>query len=400
MKFHFKNINVVPLFLLLFVVTCSNVSEEMHQSAEIENYSIISDSSEIIFQRTIDSTYDTVFDFNKLIYFRNRMNDSIGYFKGVEGQMRDSLKSTKNQLVAKILEYGKPKIEKSLIEIDTWRGQAFQWEQKIESAKRNEEKLKDSMVRIEPVINNSQSKYDSLLRQIELKRDTMLGKKVFSFKTNRVEAFIAKKGIHDIFISVNNKRGFSFQSFCKYLIDNKFGEALMITNGGMYEPDFSAQGLLISNAKIIKGIDTTNSKSGNFYLQPNGVFYVDSFGNFKVKKTKEYIESFPDKKPLPKFATQSGPMLVIDGKMNPKLSLNSDNLNIRSGVGEMDNGKVVFIISSGKINFYDFALIFKDYFGCKNALYLDGAISEMYFKGQAQKPSGNFGPMIGVLPKK
>ena len=89
-------------------------------------------------------------------------------------------------------------------------------------------------------------------------------------------------------------------------------------------------------------------------------------------------------------------MLLIDGRINSKFTAHSNNLNIRSGVGVINDGKIIFLISTEKINFFDFAFIFKDIFHCKNALYLDGAISEMYFKGSGKKPLGEFGPMIGV----
>lgn len=98
------------------------------------------------------------------------------------------------------------------------------------------------------------------------------------------------------------------------------------------------------------------------------------------------------------YATQSGPMLVIDGNIHPLFKQGSENVNLRSGVGIMPDGKVVFIISkSNQTNFYEFASIFKEKFGCKNALYLDGAISKMYLKGNRKEDvGGDFGVMIAV----
>ncbi|WP_343673850.1 phosphodiester glycosidase family protein [Chitinophaga sp.] len=170
--------------------------------------------------------------------------------------------------------------------------------------------------------------------------------------------------------------------------------ALMITNGGMFEPGNVPVGLYIENGKIIRPLDTAQNKPGNFYLLPNGVFYTDQQGAH-VTTTTEF------KNNAISYATQSGPMLVIDGKIHPLFKPGSENVNLRSGVGIMPDGKVVFIISkSNQTNFYDFATIFKEKFGCKNALYLDGAISKMYLKGNRKDDvGGDFGVMIAVTTK-
>ena len=48
--------------------------------------------------------------------------------------------------------------------------------------------------------------------------------------------------------------------------------AVMITNGGMFDPDYSPHGLLICDGKLYKKLDLRTAKGANFYLQPNGVF--------------------------------------------------------------------------------------------------------------------------------
>ena len=67
----------------------------------------------------------------------------------------------------------------------------------------------------------------------------------------------------------------------------------------------------------------------------------------------------------------------------------------------MKDGRVIFIISNNSItNFHDFGTIFKDVFGCQNALFLDGAISKMYTKKYKRTSlGGNFGPIISVIEK-
>jgi len=170
----------------------------------------------------------------------------------------------------------------------------------------------------------------------------------------------------------------------------KKGKILLFAmNGGMYKPNHSPQGLYIENHKEISPVDTT-SGTGNFYLKPNGVFYIDS-------NTKPHITTTPDFKATGvKCATQSGPMLVTDGAIHPAFKEGSPNVQVRNGVGVLPNGKVIFAMSKEKINFYDFARYFKN-LGCKNALYLDGFVSRMYCpeKGITQT-DGDFGVIVGA----
>ncbi|MCE3260121.1 MAG: hypothetical protein K0S12_1762, partial [Bacteroidetes bacterium] len=96
------------------------------------------------------------------------------------------------------------------------------------------------------------------------------------------------------------------------------------------------------------------------------------------------------------YATQSGPMLVINGKLHPDFREGSKNLNIRNGVGILPDGKILFAISKVPVNFFDFAMYFKKK-GCKNALYLDGFVSRAYLPEKDwQQTDGDFGVIIAV----
>jgi len=161
-------------------------------------------------------------------------------------------------------------------------------------------------------------------------------------------------------------------------------------NGGMYRPENIPQGLFIENG-ITRTPPDTSSGNGNFYLKPNGVFYVTAHNKAVICAT----EAFKAVKDIT-YATQSGPMLVIDGKIHPEFKEGSSNVNIRNGVGILPDGKVVFAISASEINLYDFAAYFKA-LGCRNALYFDGYVSRMYLpEKQWTQTDGNFGVMIGV----
>lgn len=173
-------------------------------------------------------------------------------------------------------------------------------------------------------------------------------------------------------------------------LKSKNKKLLFSTNGGMYKKDNSPQGLYVENTITKSEIDTSNGK-GNFYLKPNGVFYLTTDKNPMICKTENFLSNEKIK-----YATQSDPMLVIDGEIHTAFKKNSTNLNIRNGVGILPNNQIIFAISKKEINFYDFAEYFKK-LGCKNALYLDGFVSRTYHPEKNWKQiDGNFGVIIGV----
>jgi uncharacterized protein YigE (DUF2233 family) len=164
-------------------------------------------------------------------------------------------------------------------------------------------------------------------------------------------------------------------------------------NAGMYKADHSPQGLYIENQKQLVPLDTTNA-DGNFYLKPNGVFFITT----KKAAAICITENFRNNKEII-FATQSGPMLVIDGEIHSSFKEGSKNLNIRNGVGILPNGNVVFVLSKKEVSFYDFANYFKS-LGCKNALYLDGFVSRAYLPSQNWiQTDGDFGALFAVTRK-
>ena len=127
-------------------------------------------------------------------------------------------------------------------------------------------------------------------------------------------------------------------------------------------------------------------------MKPNGIFLVDN-EEAKVIETSKF-----EQKDSTIFATQSGPMLLIDGAIHPAFNEGSKNVHIRNGVGIADDGSIVFAISNEPVNFYDFASLFKEKYGCQNALYLDGFVSKCHLSELGRSDKGeNFGVIIGVL---
>jgi uncharacterized protein YigE (DUF2233 family) len=188
-----------------------------------------------------------------------------------------------------------------------------------------------------------------------------------------------------------NKINFSSFKNLKSELQKEKKELIFATNGGMFNKDHSPQGLYIENGIVITELDTIKNGYGNFYLQPNGVFSLTKTEQPNICRTKDFKNDANIN-----YATQSGPMLLINGELHPKFNKGSKNIHIRNGVGILENGNLLFAMSKEKINFYDFASYFKQK-GCKNALYLDGFVSKTYLPSKDWSHlDGDFGVIIGV----
>ena len=147
---------------------------------------------------------------------------------------------------------------------------------------------------------------------------------------------------------------------------------LLAMNGGMYHEDLSPVGLLVENGSEKSPLNLADGE-GNFFLKPNGVFLVGKDGKAAVMESGAYAAAKPDVA----FATQSGPMLVIDGALHPRFEANGTSRYIRNGVGVRDENTVVLAISRSEVSFGSFARLFRDALGCRNALFLDVAVSAL-----------------------
>ena len=213
---------------------------------------------------------------------------------------------------------------------------------------------------------------------------------------DRFVSYIVDTKRQDIKLYWKNEKQENFKSILnlKNWLDKHHKQLLFAMNAGMYKQDNSPQGLFIENQKSISLLDTTNG-NGNFYLKPNGVFYITVDNLPAICTTTNFIDNGKVK-----YATQSGPMLVIDGQIHSAFKKGSTNLNIRNGVGILPDNTIIFAMSKMEINFYDLADYFKK-MGCNNALYLDGLVSRTYLpKENWTQTDGNFGVIIGVTTNK
>lgn len=164
-------------------------------------------------------------------------------------------------------------------------------------------------------------------------------------------------------------------------------------NAGMYHSDRSPVGLFVENAQEITPL-THGGGVGNFGLSPNGVFCI-------AEKRFDVIESkaFEANPPACRFATQSGPMLVIDGELHPRFIPNGDSRYYRNGVGTSADGQTaIFAISNQQVNFHDFGRFFRDHIKVPNALFFDGKVSRLYAPSIGRRDIGlPIGPIVGLV---
>jgi uncharacterized protein YigE (DUF2233 family) len=168
---------------------------------------------------------------------------------------------------------------------------------------------------------------------------------------------------------------------------------IFATNGGMYHNDRQPVGLYVENFSEFSPLITIDGP-GNFGLLPNGVFCFNK-GEFIILETRSFAQAGVHCQ----YATQSGPLLVIDGEIHPKFIKGGSSKFIRSGVGISSDGKkAIFLISNEPVNFHHFASTFLDHLAITNALYLDGNISRLYSPKLNRLDFGfDIGPIVAVV---
>ena len=156
------------------------------------------------------------------------------------------------------------------------------------------------------------------------------------------------------------------------------GDLLALTNAGIYSENHTPEGLHVEGGVMLSPLNL-NAGEGNFYLRPNGVFYVADDGAGVIETEK--FNSLSGRASV-REATQSGPLLVIDGEVHKSLKPDSQSVYVRNGIGVKSPHEVYVVISEGEVNLYDFASVFKEQLHCRDALYLDGCVSQMYLPGR------------------
>jgi uncharacterized protein YigE (DUF2233 family) len=187
--------------------------------------------------------------------------------------------------------------------------------------------------------------------------------------------------------------GQTFKRFdrLKSWLAGKNKRLLFAMNAGMFKPDFSTVGVLVQDGQQVAPLNLSDG-AGNFFLKPNGVFFVSESGPRIVDSTE-----YPALAQGVRLATQSGPLLVRNGNLHPGIEAASTSRLIRNGVG-VSGDSVVFVISEQPVSFYELASYFRDELHCPDALYLDGVVSSLYsLELQRNDSKVDLGPIIGVV---
>ena len=182
----------------------------------------------------------------------------------------------------------------------------------------------------------------------------------------------------------------SFERFAASLAGTR-RRLMCAMNAGMFEADLSPVGLDVEGGAVRHAANMRDGR-GNFHMIPNGVFYFDPDGAGAMETTR-FLEAHIK----PDFTTLSGPMLVIDGVIHPKIQPDGTSLKVHNGVDIRDRQTVVFAISKQPVSFHHFAGLLRDGLDCRDALSLDGTV----FARSAPDigPSDQWqpiGPIVGV----
>jgi len=188
--------------------------------------------------------------------------------------------------------------------------------------------------------------------------------------------------------------GVPIRSFTKLeqLLRGRSAEVAFAMNAGMFDEEGRAIGLLIENGKQLHKANH-HSGGGNFGMLPNGIFLIRDDGQAEVVTTDRF-EPADDIA----YATQSGPMLVIDGKLHPRFDPDGQSRNIRNGVGIGPDGTPLFVISEDAVSFGKLARFFRDSLKANEALYFDGSVSSLWDPASGRQDSFTpLGPMVVVF---
>jgi len=188
---------------------------------------------------------------------------------------------------------------------------------------------------------------------------------------------------------------YAYLSALPRALKNGAGKLLFASNAGMFDPALKPVGLYVEEGRELVHVNT-RSGYGNFHMQPNGIFYI-SADTAAVAETRAFLKQ----RPRTDLATQSGPMLVINGRMHPRFERRSTSLKARNGIGVRLDGKVMLAITQGEVSFHSFARLFLNGLNCPNALFLDGGSAPSLYVPSANRGSNimALGPMLAVFEK-
>ena len=214
-----------------------------------------------------------------------------------------------------------------------------------------------------------------------------------AFEGSRFEACRFDARSEELRLVLNGPDGVPLRGFqaLSASLGRERSKVLFAMNAGMFGTLGSPIGLYVENGATRHDINRAPG-DGNFYMQPNGVFSFGA-GGMRLDTTAEYS---PAGKPL--WATQSGPMLLIGGNLTPPISEDGPSHYIRNAVCVLTPKDAVFVISNDAVSFGKLARFMRDALKCRDALYLDGAVSSAWIPSlKRMDDHAPLGPMVVVL---
>lgn len=218
------------------------------------------------------------------------------------------------------------------------------------------------------------------------------------FEGSRFTVCRADPQKHDLLLANRGADGKPMRDFAGLpaRLGERYSRLAFAMNAGMYDPKGAAIGYYVEDGAVQQPLNRKPGP-GNFHMLPNGVLWGDATG-WHVDTTDHFVSRKPDHV---RFATQSGPMLLIRGKLHPQISDNGTSLQVRNGVGVSLDGSAWFAISDEPVSFGRFARLFRDRIGCPDALYLDGAVSRLWDPVSGRGDGGvPIGPIVVALQKR
>ena len=220
---------------------------------------------------------------------------------------------------------------------------------------------------------------------LEFTTATIAGKKAtvcrVDMKTDRLQLFL------------RDEQGLplkSFEAIDRWLAPQ--GRKLILgMNAGMYHGNLAPVGLFIADGRQLAPLNLSKA-DGNFFLKPNGVFYITASGAHVVESSQFSRVTEPVT-----LATQSGPLLVIGGKFHPAFNAGSESRLFRNGVGVPSPDVALFVVTEEPFNFHEFATLFRYVLRCPDALFLDGTVCSLHSTALKRSEKRiDLGPIIGI----
>jgi uncharacterized protein YigE (DUF2233 family) len=240
-----------------------------------------------------------------------------------------------------------------------------------------------------PAANANPSPAASIASQVESACRSVI------FENTPLTDCIAIPERHRIATALADGTGANFRSLTAFAEARDPRTIAFAVNAGMFDEDGAPIGYFVEGGERKKELNTADGE-GNFHMKPNGVFFGTGDA-WEIRTSDDFLKNVGDR---PQFGTQSGPMLVVGGRLHPEITQDGPSRTIRNAVGIDERGRAHFVISSAPISFGKLARFYRDELKVKNALYLDGSVSQLWNPATERLDTGApIGPILVVERK-